>query len=100
MVQNRTLHELAEILLKPDNLEYFTSGLCHYILELNIRGKITKSEYCMLKRLIVNNKPFTTQLTRLISNPDLLNPSSNNYYWRYGKVEPRIKWIKKHMLNK
>lgn len=87
----RTIKELLQIML--DNPQHFHEGLCRWTINLCNVELINTEEYQVLKTYIKTNKPF------ICSSFDVLNQriSSNPYYWKIGKIEPRIKWLKKHI---
>lgn len=87
----RTIKELLQIMLS--NPQHFDEGLCRWTNNLYSRELINGKEYWVLKDYIKANKPF------IFSSFDVLNQriSSSPYYWEVGKIEPRIKWLKKHI---
>ncbi len=87
----RTIKELLQIML--DNPQHFDYGLCRWAVNLYCGELITSEEYWILRNYIKVNKPF------IFSSFDVLNQriSSNPYYWKVGKIEPRIEWLKKHI---
>lgn len=93
MEQNRSIKELLQVML--DNQDSFITGLCHWVNKLYfIDGKISVWELYQLEIYIDKNKPMFTWYS--------LTGKSNAYWWKRGDIEPRIKWIKKHIkkLNK
>jgi hypothetical protein len=82
----RTTKELLEVTL--ENIDKLETGLCKLVYDLADEHKITKDEYLWLRIYINNNPPRNLQ--------NILN-MWDDYYWRLGKVEPRIKWLKKHI---
>lgn len=87
----RTIKELLQIML--DNPQHFENGLCMWTNNLYYGELITSEEYWILRNYIKTNRPF------ICSSFDVLNQriSLNPYYWKVGKIEPRIKWLKKHI---
>ena len=85
----RTIKELLEIMLKYKS--GFSYGLCGWVGELRCIKIISYKEEVFLKNYIKNNRPniFTSFNT-------FINRSSP-FYWHPGNIEPRIKWIKKHI---
>lgn len=86
---NRSIKELLEIML--NNQKYFTYGLCQWIQKLSQIGIITFAEREILQDFIKNNKPS------IFSSWSVLFNLKCGYFWKYGKIKPRIKWIKKHI---
>lgn len=87
----RTIKELLQVML--NNPRYFENGLCGWKNNLYIAKLINGKEYWALRDYIEVNRPF------ICSSFDVLNQriSSNPYYWKIGKIEPRIEWLKKHI---
>ncbi len=92
----RNFKELGEVLL--ENQDLFQSGLCHWIDNLKDDNKITKEERDKLKIKIDYNRP-TRKIINIIYNPDKIKHYQNSYYWKRDEIKPRIKWIKKHLIN-
>ncbi len=80
----RTIKELLTVML--ENI-HFESGLCWWICNLYWKGIISSKEYHILKDYVLSNKPIT--FYRMFGKLD--------YYWRVGNINPRIRWIKKHI---
>ena len=87
----RTIKELLEILL--NNQEPFNNGLCSWVFYLYHIDKINFEEHNILRKYIENNKPS------IFSSFDCFKEqfSTSGYYWAPKHIEPRIKWIKKHI---
>ena len=83
MKQDRSIKELLELMLEHQKL--FGTGLCLWCDCLFFSNKISFSEMDKLNKYIKDNKPWTS-IFRFSA-----------YYWSYGKIEPRIKWINKHI---
>lgn len=79
----RSNKELLKVFL--ENTECFKSGLCIWIDTLKIRGIISGYEFAYIMKLIRENKPFIAKLL------------GKAYYWKSGKINPRIKFLKKHL---
>jgi len=79
----RTNKELLELML--ENQQNFHSGLCAWIISMYLRGIITTEEYYEFKKYLNQNKPITFH--RIFSA----------FWWKQGDINPRIKWIKKHI---
>lgn len=91
----RSKKELGQILL--DNQISFNSGLCNWVNMLRLRKLITDYEVTYLSNLIYHKRPVFIPLINNIYNPNkkLYN---NGFFWGPGHIEPRIKWIKKHLM--
>lgn len=79
----RTIKELLEVMV--NNKQHFNSGLCGWCLRLRLYDIINGGEYNQLLSYIRKNRPFLTHL------------NLSAYYWKIGRLEPRIKWLKKHI---
>lgn len=84
----RTNKELLQVFL--DNQKLFETGLCSWIDALLCVNLINNEEFKYLNDLILKHKPILYRL-RISKN------SIYGYYWEKGKIEPRIKWLKKHL---
>jgi hypothetical protein len=89
--QRRKLSELLELML--DRQPRFEGGLClwamHAIVHLqpyHPGWEECAKDVLLVKNYIKKNKPlnFRTLL-------------GYNYYWEEGDIEPRIKWLEKHI---
>lgn len=80
MKQERSIDELLEVML--DNTAEFKLGLCVWNLNLYSKEVIDEEEYEKLRAYIKENKPWY---------------SFGEYYWSVGKLQPRLKWIHKHI---
>lgn len=92
MKTERKLSELLQIML--DNKTELGAGLCLSTSFIYISNLITESEKYELIDYIKNNRPsifssFDAFYCKVIVN--------SNYYWSNGKIEPRIKWLNKHI---
>ena len=94
----RSNKELLQIYL--DNKHLFFDGLCGWTYKLYVKLLITDEEERYLKSIIFNNRPKIGFLQKIglsfISKYKML-PSHRNYYWTIGAIEPRIKFLKKHL---
>lgn len=87
----RTIKELLELML--ENKHLFISGLCYWNYWILNNEKISGDEYCELRDYIEKNKPITWY--------NLVIHRNGSYWWKPGDINPRIKWIKKHIkINK
>lgn len=75
--------ELLNVFLQ--NQIYFKSGLCQWSETLFNNGKITYQEHIYVLSVIWGRKPFIAKLL------------GKAYYWKSGKINPRIKFLKKHL---
>jgi len=85
----RTTREILEIVL--ENEFGFRMGLCGWVLNLGGLGVISHSECVKVSRYINDHRPFNT---RTIIPFSLIGSA---YYWKPGKLEPRVKWLKRHI---
>ncbi len=86
----RNLKELLQLFLEEENQILFRWGLCNWAARLQRQDKITEEEYFFLLNFILNNK-----VSRFSSIDALF--AQRKYYWRRGKIKPRIAWIKKQI---
>lgn len=86
----RTIKELLEIML--ENKDLFKNGLCSWVVLLYSYDRISNKEYLILMEYIENNRPSIFS-----SLNSFLSQISNSYYWKSGDINPRIKWIQKHI---
>lgn len=89
-MKTRKIKKLLQVML--DNTTLFEYGLCQWVSVLYIKNIINWNERMLLDKYISNNKPFNYKI-RLLFSPFC----NHTYYWKKGKIEPRIKWIKKHI---
>ena len=82
----RSKKELGKIFLKNESL--FIYGLCQWTYYLMLDRKITVEEEDFIKKIIKKNKPLGYYLR---------SSENRDYYWKCGKIKPRIKWVKKHL---
>lgn len=80
----RTIKELLEVML--NNKQIFTHGLCAWAFNLFFKDIISLEELYVLKSYIKSNRPFN--FNSLVGEA---------YFWKSGKLEPRIKWLNKHI---
>lgn len=80
----RTIDQLLELML--ENQILFQSGLCHWVLRLYQENIISKNELWWLEDYIEENKPFF-----------IFRWWHGHYFWKPMSIEPRVKWIKKHI---
>lgn len=85
----RTIKELLELML--DNQSSFTTGLCNWVHSLRYLDKMSFEECRLLSKYVRENRPSK------FSSIDAWNRRNSGYYWLYGDINPRIKWIKKHI---
>jgi hypothetical protein len=85
----RSIKELLQVML--DNQDLFDVGLCKWNLLLYRSGNISKYEHIMLIYYIRYNRPSMWSSVYAFKN------RNNAYYWVCGDIQPRVKWIKKHI---
>ena len=83
-MQNKTMVELLELMLKNQGL--FHSGLCYWAQRLESANIISRDERYRLEDYIAENKPFF-----------IVRWWHGDYFWKPMSIEPRVKWIKKHI---
>jgi hypothetical protein len=74
----RTEKELFELMLTRQDL--FKSGICLWSYDLWQKDLITFYEYVLLDNYLKLN-----------------SLKKDGYWWRVGKIEPRIEWIKQQI---
>lgn len=86
----RSIKELLQILLS--NQQYFSLGLCHWTHKLYNNGLISDDEDNLLYAYIRKNRPS------MYSSIGAWRQRNSDWFWKQGNIEPRIKWINKHIL--
>jgi len=89
MTTNRTIKELLTVML--EHKDAFDLGLCYWTGRLLDSDLIIEGEYDVLKAYILSNKPISiyTIINKVFHR--------TNFYWRPGNINPRIRWIKRHI---
>lgn len=86
----RNEKELLQLMLRHQ--EYFSLGLCSWICNILIFEKIITKEECrLLLDYIEKNRPS------IYSSIDAYKNRGRHFYWKEGNINPRIKWINKHI---
>lgn len=88
----RSIKTLLEVMLQNKCL--FKSGLCQWVYSLYVNNKITYPELDRLTDYIRNNRP---EKDWSVSSFLYLNKPYLSFYWKSGKLYPRVQWIKKHI---
>lgn len=92
----RTIKELLQVMLKRKDL--FESGLCYWAAKLRRQGIISIQEEEALASYIGSNRPDYFSWTNFIENYSGVSYGRPSlYFFPYGKIKPRIYWIKKHI---
>lgn len=86
----RTIKELLQVMLQHKDL--FETGMCYWVGTLDRQGIITESEAEALFEYIRGNRPDYFSWTNFVKG---YNPEA--YFFPYGKIKPRIYWIKRHI---
>lgn len=73
-----------------DNTLLFNNGLCLWITTISCKDHISECTANLLLGYINSNIPLSYHKIRFFLCPD-------GYWWKAGEIEPRIKYIKKHM---
>ncbi|HMT03712.1 MAG TPA: hypothetical protein PKD00_10535 [Burkholderiales bacterium] len=89
METRRSIKELLQLML--DNQDYFIIGMCNWIHNLLEDNLINKEEHRILYRYIQSNRPS------IFSSIDAFLNRNNLFYWKSCDINPRLKWIKKHI---
>lgn len=86
MKKERSINELLKHML--EHQENFKSGLCRWIDNLYLRweDEIIFNERTKLEKYIEENRP-----------KNIYWLMKKDYYWKENDINPRIKWIKKHI---
>jgi len=85
----RPINELLELLL--NNKSSFRYGLCSWVSNLKYRNILSRQEGALLLDYIDNNRPSKW------SSIDAFIHRNKGFFWKEGDINPRIKWIKKHI---
>ena len=89
MKKERTIKELLQLML--EHQELFVYGLCSWVTNVKINGKITFHEKYVLMDFIYKNRPSK------YSSIGAFKYRGRMFYWKSDNIKPRIKWIKKHI---
>lgn len=74
-----------------DNKQLFGGGLCSWIGVLFYDDIINEDEYNKLTIYIQENRPSK------YSSFQAYERRNSAFYWHFGNIKPRIKWLKKHI---
>jgi hypothetical protein len=88
-MEERTIKELLQLMF--DNQNLFRFGLCHWNEQLFRRNLLTNIEYWKLSEYIIINRPSK------FSSIDAFVHRNSVMYWEVSNINPRIKWLKKHI---
>lgn len=92
----RSIKELLQAML--GNKHLFNGTLCHWAYELFLKDIITVGEFRSLDEYIKGNRPDYFSWTNFIENYSGVSYGRPSlYFFPYGKIKPRIYWIKKHI---
>lgn len=83
--QSRPIKELLQLML--DKPEWFSSGLCSWAATLDIEDVAFHSLYNYIR----SNRPAKYTLRFGFTE------QTKGYWWPYGNIKPRIKWLKYHI---
>ena len=72
--------------------DYEICGLCSTTYDLFMDRLIDRDEFGTIIDYIKENRP--NNLRTIANSITILHIS---YYWKKGKIKPRIKWLKKHI---
>lgn len=84
MKKERSINDLLKLMLKHQEL--FKSGLCHWVDYMWRYNRITWKELIKLRKYIEENRP-----------KNIYWIMGNGYYWKRDDINPRIKWLQKHI---
>lgn len=84
MKKERSINELLRLML--DHQEYFNDGLCRWMEHMSWHDYITWDEMRKIRKYIKENRP-----------KNIYWMMGNGYYWKCDDINPRIKWIRKHI---
>ena len=87
----RNIVELLEIMLKHKDL--YKTGLCGWAEDLAYESIITYDEKERLRDFIQQNPPGLWSFDRIW----YWAGDSDGFYWEYGEIAPRLRWIKRHI---
>ena len=94
------MRQIKELLVLVRNTFRTTETLysiCATIEYLFTIQKINQEEYDTLKNFIRENIPLTFNVLLIRIKRFTFFEYTNCYWWEKGKVEPRIKWLNKHI---
>jgi hypothetical protein len=87
----RNIVELLELMLENEHRFYL--GLCTWAQTLLVYKTITFEEHQLLSKFILDNPPSKWSFDRIWYWPG----DSDGFYWEYGEIAPRRRWIKRHI---
>jgi hypothetical protein len=82
----RRIETLLEIML--ENTDKLKSGLCGLVWQLDDDKIINLEEHYKLLNYIESHRPFNIRTI-----------IRSTFYWKQGRIKPRVKWLKKHIKN-
>lgn len=85
----RSIKELLQLML--DSKYLFKLGLCTWNYYLWDNNLINNKEYFLINKYIRRNRPSKWSGIKAFIN------RNSDWYWSIGDIEPRIKWLKKHI---
>jgi len=85
----KTTKQLLQLML--DNQQCFNGGLCYWAAWMHHCELITENEFDTLLSYISDNRPSTFSSIPAFKNLD------SAYYWKYGDIKPRVKWLEKQI---
>lgn len=85
-IKTRSIEELLQVLL--ENKTLFKEGLCKWIYKLYDNYIISYEERILLQKYLSENRPG-----RCFN----LGGTYKGFFWKPHNINPRIKWIKKHI---
>ena len=91
----RSIKELLEVML--DNKDLFKTGLCEWNYSLYAYDIITWDEHVVLKNYIRSNRPPFYDNFTIFCHTIRRDYPAYHYYWKDSDIEPRLKWIQKHI---
>lgn len=88
----RPIKELLQLMLdNPQCFQYHPTGLCQWVYEMCNDALVNRVERDKVHAYIKQNRP------NKYSSLGAFTHSHRNYYWKPGRIEPRIKWLNQHI---
>ena len=88
--QKRIILARLELLLTMAEQRYPSwryAGLC----DINASATGNRTSYTLVRDYMARNRPLLTYYRLWLNRPD------SAFWWDQGNLEPRIKWLKKHI---
>jgi hypothetical protein len=83
------VRRVLKVMLSRQGL--FTQGLCAWVYEVYAHKDITYEDRKIMEKYIGLNRPSKWSSFSAWVHED------SDFYWKCGKIKPRVKWVKCHI---